>query len=221
MTEHPVVPNQEKQVEPRTGNSDPATEGGPPRLILHPASPGALVREIHQEPTWQQRSCPVWKLPLPYQPEPLGPPQFIRQLGGTGKGPRLHSTPGIPLSLWVQPVPLQTDTLRQVGRTNEGDSTTASVQSRKPLCPRALRMPPSPGQPRVALARCILPQPELHQHRSALHPPEAWSGLRCPAWEMLLSSQAREVLFLRKKYQVGSILEKPPFTFPRKHEEEQ
>lgn len=63
MTEHPMVLNQEKQVEPRTGNSDPATEGGPPRLILHPASPGALVREIHQEPTWQQRSCPVWKLP--------------------------------------------------------------------------------------------------------------------------------------------------------------
>lgn len=169
-----------------------------------------MVREIHREPTWQQRRCPVWKLPPFHTSLSLSWPPTVYQAAGQ------HRERGLATLLrprhsfcrcGCSSVPLQTDT--EAGRQDQRGRFHHSkcVVQETSFAPEPSECPPS--------LRAAGGLSKAHPATTWAPPGECSPFPRSMVWPQVPSLGSAphlhrpEVLFLRKKYQVGSILEKP------------
>ena len=205
-----MVPNQQKKAKPWIGDYHLATEGGPRRLILCPASPaqehwkGRSIKSLSGN-KWPGLETTLLLHQPEHQPDPT---KDTRQLGSTRKGVSPHAySPGIPfVAVGTRPCsPTKRHWGSLAGPTREIPPRLV-LSTWSLFFPIGLRMPSITESHQVALAS---PQPGLSQG-SALHSPQAgWSGLRCPAWEVLLIFTGQRFSSFNQRYQVGSTLEKP------------
>lgn len=140
-----------------------------------------------------------------HQPEPLlTHPQTPDSWAALERGSHhMHITQAFLLSLWARDSAPYQETLRQLGRTDKGVSTTAWSL----FFPIGLRLP-STDSHKVALARWILPQPGLSWGSALRFPQAGWSGLRGPAGEVFLIFTRQRFPSFSQRYQVKPNLEK-------------